>query len=429
MMVGDADRSHGGVGRRARSAGPAGRGDRRPRACTCAGSPRSPATGAGSCTRWSTTATSPTAKQALKQAKMKVADTREVLVADVGPGRPGRRDARAGRGERERRPRLHGAGRQQDRDRHRRRAQRARSAHVDALQARRGPRGRRRPGPRWTPWMTSVAHMKSESTRARSSSRLAHAAVGGEELRAAVGRERVPADGEVDRPGRPGTRRPSRSRRRASRRGSAGGGRAGRRGRRPGGRGRRAGAGARRTSASRISSGIDQSASICSSASNVLGTREVMFARPIGSYGQLGASPRASCRARRKRPSGRPSAQRASSVELASRAARARRSPPRRRTASGNSSARLAHPLRHRDRQRDLRRQLAQHRELPLDARDARSPGAGSGTPSARRRARPCCPSPRRAARASVRLETLLARSAGARAPASTDSSGLHSGT
>ena len=71
-----------------------------------------------------------TAKQALKAARMKVADTREVLVAELGPG--GLIDVMLALAEAERecRPGLHGAGWLEGRDRHRRRAQRARRAHV-----------------------------------------------------------------------------------------------------------------------------------------------------------------------------------------------------------------------------------------------------------------------------------------------------------
>ena len=72
-----------------------------------------------------------TAKQALKQAKMKVADTREVLVADVGPG--GLVDVMLALAEANVNVDLAytALGGEQDRDRHRRRAHRARSADVE----------------------------------------------------------------------------------------------------------------------------------------------------------------------------------------------------------------------------------------------------------------------------------------------------------
>ena len=57
-----------------------------PRACTCAVSPRSPVRAAASCTRSIDDGDLEKAQQAFKRAKMKVADTREVIVADVGPG-------------------------------------------------------------------------------------------------------------------------------------------------------------------------------------------------------------------------------------------------------------------------------------------------------------------------------------------------------
>ena len=262
--------------------------------------------------------------------------------------------------------------------------------------------------------------MKSESTRARRSCASLDAAVGGEELRAAVGRERAPADGEVDRrvaaadvapvdhAGERAAPRISRWRKCRSpwtspdgrgRRARAGARRRARRGPRRGSTTARRSAAAPRTSSAR--------ASPCSRA-------------PSGRTGAR-RSTLASCSARRNAPSGRPSAQRASRSSSQPGSSRAGISSAPKNGQRNRSTARR--PTRDRGRQRDLRRELAQHRDLALDARDRDL--------AAREAERPALvDEPDRVVPAlaeqleRARARSTARRSAGARAPASTETLG-----
>ena len=95
--------------------------------------PRSPATGAGSCTCWSTTATWTTAKQALARAGIGVADAREVLVAELDARPGGLVDVMLALAEADVNVDLaYTVSRLQGRDRDRGHVRRARSAHVAA---------------------------------------------------------------------------------------------------------------------------------------------------------------------------------------------------------------------------------------------------------------------------------------------------------
>ena len=111
-----------------------------------------------------------------------------------------------------------------------------------------------------------------------------------------------------------------------------------------------------------------------------------------------GRAPRPSCSARRNSPNGRARPARWSSDRPSGSCPAG---SARRRTATG--TRRRARPTNTGAGTGSGSRGASEDsaRDLALDARDRQLRGAGSGTPTARRRATPCCPSPRRSAAAS----------------------------